>query len=93
MLKKFFNWILKLFKRDTYGITPAFLERLKPHQKDPSRKKNFESTKDVPKLVIPRIQKPCKHCGDPMFVSVGQIVYTHRACRTDYRRSLRSRYA
>lgn len=31
---------------------------------------------------LPRFQKPCKLCGKPMFVSVGQIVYFHGECRT-----------
>lgn len=88
MIKKIINWILKLFKRDTYGITPAFIERKNANTKTPVAKK------DMPKkMVVPRWEKPCKHCGDPMMVSVGQIVFTHRSCRTDYRRHLRSRYA
>jgi hypothetical protein len=89
MLKRIINWILKLFRRDTYGITQAFIDRKKANTKDVA-----PSKKDMPKkMVVPRWEKPCKHCGDPMMVSIGQIVFTHRSCRTDYRRHLRSRYA
>lgn len=86
MLKRFFNWILKLFKRDTYGITPAFIERKNANTKTPPVVK-----KDMPKkMVVPRWGKPCAECGNPMMVSVGQIALTHKECRKAYRRRVKN---
>lgn len=42
---------------------------------------------------LPRIGRPCLHCGKDMKVSIGQLAYWHKECRTEGRRlSINARY-
>jgi hypothetical protein len=77
MIKKILNWFRSLFNK-------KFSDKLKNFTLKSSAKRGSEIKPE--KLEIPRWKKACKQCGDPMFVSVGQIVYTHGDCRTLYRR-------
>lgn len=73
-IKKFFSWILSFFRDDTFRL-PSM----------PERKQVGGTPSKEEKKVIPRKQKPCLYCRGMMMVSVGQIAFTHRKCRTNFR--------
>lgn len=86
-MKRFFtsiiNWFRSLFRDNTFRL-PALPERFKVGGTPSSEKE---------RKVLPRKPKDClyPYCrvGAPMMVSVGQIAFTHRECRTDFRQMLR----
>lgn len=75
----------RLFRKNASVSSPEFIPL--------KRKLSFQEHKALKKSMnIKRFQEPCKYCGQPMFVSVGQIAYFHRACRTKGRNQNALRY-
>jgi len=69
MLKKFFQWFLSLFRKSSIDSLEGYVPKS-------SVKRGSDVKPD--KLVIPRLVKPCPVCSEPMHVSIGQIVFSHR---------------
>lgn len=69
MIRKIINWFVSLFKS-------KFKDSLKDFIPKSGVKRGSEVKPE--KLFIPRAKKVCPMCEEPMFVSIGQIVFTHR---------------
>lgn len=100
-MKKILNFILNLFRRkdhtDRFHIPKHISETSgfrRGSDKAPINRsmngfrkfKNTAPKQKKQKLGLPRFTKPCKMCKEPMYVAKGQIAFTHRDCRTMYRR-------
>lgn len=100
MIRKIINFFKKLFGIKVYKDPLADFKELSnakhgAEKKDAIRNRlgngfrkfrNTEPKQKKQKLGLPRFTKPCKMCHDPMYVAKGQIAFTHRDCRTLYRR-------
>lgn len=80
IIKKIIRFIGRLFAI----FLPNKAKKLQASQPfQPNRGLSFKDWKALKKrFPINRFKKPCQYCGEPIFVSPGQIAYFHRQCRT-----------
>ncbi len=82
MLKKIIQKIRFIIR--SFFHTRSFKDALASYEEQASFKHGTDEKLEIPKLVIPRAKKTCPVCHQDMFVSIGQIVYTHRFNKDGY---------